>query len=936
MKLAHKLILGMLMPALVIGLVGIYVLNIGQASMRAVINDTSAAYVSAIMDEIDRAMHARIIGWQAYASGQDIQEYLVDANRATEDLGDSEGKSDEIIDSRDADWRAAMTAGKTTSLMKKLLQHRMSRTLRGLRDRLNQGYGQSIFPAIFITDRYGAIVAVTDLTPGYRQNNESWWQQAMEHGIYVGNVELNKTTGIYATNVAFRIDNEAGDALGIMNVVISLAEVQSIIEQRSIDERLVKRFNFVLFTDDRRIIYSNMHEPADHDDGSAYFAEVEIPSGASVFTAEREQQGSGGSLLSAYAISQPQGDLPGLGWILLHEYPTEDIYQPIYRLQRKFILIALATALLAVIIGAGIAYSISRRVKRLVTATKQFGDGRYVHPVDERGTDELAVLGRSFNEAGRLVLKEFSKRKHIEAELRKSRDMAEQANRAKSAFLANMSHELRTPMNAIIGYSEMLQEDAVDSGQEEFIPDLEKINAAGKHLLSLINDILDLSKIEAGRMDLYLERFDLSATLADIVSTVSPLVEKNSNTLELDAIQDLGSIRADLTKLRQALFNLLSNAAKFTHNGMITLIARREHETGGDWIVLSVKDTGIGIAADHINRLFEDFTQADGSTTRNYGGTGLGLSISRRFCQMMGGDITVESLPGEGSTFTIRLPAEVNALEAARTAGKQGQEQGTAEVATTTARTSPDTQTILVIDDDESTCDMLRRTIEKAGYAVVVAMRAEDGLRQARACKPDAITLDVMMPGMDGWSLLSTLKADPELMHIPVIMLTMIDDKGMGYSLGAAEYLTKPVDRSRLLPLLDKYTRHETTGPVLVVDDNPEDRSILCRMLESEGLTVVEAENGKAALDAMARTLPAVIMLDLMMPVMDGFQFLHTIRKVEGWQRLPVVVLTAMELDERELAELNMHVETVIRKVETSPENILEHIRHAIGSTGKP
>ena len=929
MKLAHKLILGMLMPALVIGLVGMYVLNIGQASMRAVINDTSAAYVGAVMDEIDRAMHSRIIGWRAYANGQDIQEYLVDANRAMEDLGEPES----IIDTRDTGWRAAAAAGKTTSLMKRLLQHRMSRTLRGLRDRLNQGFGQSIYPEIIITDRYGANVAQTDPTRSYRQSNENWWPQAMENGIYVGNVRFEESTNSYATVAAFRIDDEAGAALGVMKVIISLAEVQAIIDQRSLDERLVSRFNFMLFTDDRNIIHTNMPDSSAHGDGSAYFAGVEIPPAASVVTAERENRQSGQSLLSAYALSQPDGDLPALGWILLHEYHTEDIYQPIYRLQRKFLLIALVTALLAVIIGTGTAYSVSRRVRRLVSATKQFGEGRYVHPVDERGTDELAVLGRSFNEAGKLVLKEFSKRKHTEAELRKSKEMAEQANRAKSAFLANMSHELRTPMNAIIGYSEMLQEDAVETGQQAFVPDLEKINAAGKHLLSLINDILDLSKIEAGRMDLYLERFDLSATLADIVSTVTPLMEKNTNTLELDVMEDLGTMRADLTKLRQALFNLLSNAAKFTNNGVISLIARRERKTGGDWIVLSVKDSGIGIAADQISRLFEDFTQADDSTTRNYGGTGLGLSITRRFCQMMGGDITAESHPGEGSTFTISLPAEVNALEVARTASKQRPEQGSAEETAAAGKASPDTQTILVIDDDESTCDMLRRTLEKAGYAVVIATSAEAGLQQARACKPDAITLDVMMPGMDGWSLLSKLKADPELMHIPVIMLTMIDDKGMGYSLGAAEYLTKPVDRSRLLPLLEKYTHHENTGTVLVVDDNPEDRSLLCRMLEGEGWTVVEAENGKDALDVMTRALPAVIMLDLMMPVMNGFEFLHTIRKREAWQRVPVVVLTAMELDERELADLNMHAETVIKKAETSPESILEHIRHAIGVT---
>jgi signal transduction histidine kinase len=251
------------------------------------------------------------------------------------------------------------------------------------------------------------------------------------------------------------------------------------------------------------------------------------------------------------------------------------------------------------------------------------------------------------------------------AQLEDAMEEATAANVAKSQFLANMSHELRTPMNAIIGYTEMLMEEAEDLEQDDFTPDLEKIHAAGKHLLSLINDVLDLSKIEAGKMELFCETFDVRSLIDEVASMVTSLIQKNGNTLESRCPDDLGSVHADLTKVRQSLFNLLSNAAKFTKNGTITLAARREFRDGGDWVEFSVADTGIGVAQDKLDKLFEEFTQADASTTREYGGTGLGLAITRRFCEMMGGAITVESELNVGTTFTIRLPAHVSVPEKA-------------------------------------------------------------------------------------------------------------------------------------------------------------------------------------------------------------------------------------------------------------------------------
>ena len=367
---------------------------------------------------------------------------------------------------------------------------------------------------------------------------------------------------------------------------------------------------------------------------------------------------------------------------------------------------------------------------------------------------------------------------------------AEQANRAKSRFLANMSHELRTPLNAIIGYSEMLMEEAADLGAGGITPDLEKIRGAGKHLLGLINEVLDLSKIEAGKMELDIEEFEVGPLLEEVAATVRPMVTQNRNTLEVELGLGLGGMRADATKLRQILLNLLGNAAKFTEGGRIALAARREEE--GRRLIFDVRDSGIGMTAEQLERLFQPFTHADASTTRKYGGTGLGLTISRRFSQLMGGDITVDSRPGEGTTFTVTLPAEVPKVAAQPVTGElviadlkrfiAAQQNGTAA-------------TVLIIDDDPDARDLLERLLVKEGHRVVHAGGGEEGITLARELHPDLITLDVLMPERDGWSVLSALRADPALADIPVLVLSVVDHAAAGRALGAAAHMQKPVDR---------------------------------------------------------------------------------------------------------------------------------------------
>jgi signal transduction histidine kinase/DNA-binding response OmpR family regulator len=511
---------------------------------------------------------------------------------------------------------------------------------------------------------------------------------------------------------------------------------------------------------------------------------------------------------------------------------------------------------------------------------------------------------------------------HATREAQDARAAAEEADRAKSQFLANMSHELRTPLNAIIGYSEMLQEEAEDLGQEDFIPDLRKINAAGKHLLALLNDILDLSKIEAGKMDLYLETFDLATVLRDVETTIQPLVEKNANALVVHCPDHLGAMRADLTKVRQNLFNLLSNACKFTQRGTISLDVTREAVDGQDWVAFRVSDTGIGMTPEQTAKLFQPFTQADVSTARQYGGTGLGLAITKHFCQMMGGDIAVASEVGKGSTFTITLPAQVS----------DHKPQPASSAEPKSEALPPGARAVLVIDDDPAVRELLQRFLSKEGVRVVSAAGGEEGLRLARELRPAAITLDVMMPGMDGWAVLTALKADADLADTPVIVLTIVDDKNMGYALGAADYLTKPVDRDRLVAILQKYRGEDPSRPVLVVEDDATTREMLRRMLEKEGWAVTEAKNGRFALECVAEQRPALILLDLMMPEMDGFQFTEALRKLEAWRSIPIVVVTAKDLTAEDRVRLNGCVEQILQKGAYGREALLAEVRELVAS----
>ena len=534
-------------------------------------------------------------------------------------------------------------------------------------------------------------------------------------------------------------------------------------------------------------------------------------------------------------------------------------------------------------------------------------DGRWIR-ISERKTDDGSTVA---------VYTDITELKLREQE-------AEEANQAKSQFLANMSHELRTPLNAVIGITEMLIEDAEEFGQHNLVEPLQRISRAGTHLLNLINEILDLSKIEAGKVELHIEELSLSDLVRDVITTVKPMAEKNKNRLTVECSGDLGSIRTDQTRLKQIILNLLSNACKFTESGEVTLKVNLEsHDTKSN-VTIAVSDTGIGLSAEQIEKLFEDFSQADSSTTRRFGGTGLGLAISRRLARMMGGDIRVESTLNEGSTFTLCLPRNISR----ETDERQIQSVPPGQIPDRS--TSQDDFRVLVIDDDKTARELMRLMLAKEGYDVVTAADGRTGLEIARKLDPSVITLDVIMPEMDGWDFLKEIKSEDALADIPVILTTMLDEPDRGFTLGASEYLTKPIDRERLRKILQKYQDVDRVYNVLLVEDEAETRNLLRRIFSEIGWEVFEAENGSIAIRQLNKANPDLIVLDLLMPEMDGFEFMERLRGIQGFGSVPVVVLTAADLTRDDHKRLNGGVEQIIQKTGLSRKNLHRKIRELV------
>jgi signal transduction histidine kinase/DNA-binding response OmpR family regulator len=555
---------------------------------------------------------------------------------------------------------------------------------------------------------------------------------------------------------------------------------------------------------------------------------------------------------------------------------------------------------------------------------------------------------QSLEEQTHELKQEVAYRRLAEESLVVAKEEAERAARVKSDFIANISHEFRTPLNAILGYCEILQYETKKFNRPDIIEDLKSIEISGRHLLVLFNDILDYSKIQAGKMDVNLDDFKVLSLVEDVMASIRPLARKNRNTISVTSQGNVRTMFSDSGRVRQVLLNLLSNACKFTENGSVSLKVASETINQTEWLTFSVSDTGIGISQKMITQLFKEFTQAENSTARKYGGTGLGLAISRRLCQMLGGDISVKSELGKGTVFIAKLP--VDATESGTDSAAAMSEASPSETTTSLAGESEfqaphsagpqqedvpsgkNKEVLLAISNGPAECDLIRRFMEMEGFRVYTALNADEGLRLAREVRPDVITLDVLMPEIEGWTVLSQLKDDPRLAPIPVVLLSVEDEKEKAIELGAADLLTKPIDWDQLLEVIKRHMKSgPISSPILVVEDDATNRGALCRVLRREGLEVLEAVDGNVAMSLMETETPGLIILDLILPEFNGFDFLEEIGRNGHYQRIPIIVITAKELSNEELKHLKKEVDCIFQKGDYSRNDLLKEINTLMG-----
>ncbi|PQO38779.1 histidine kinase [Blastopirellula marina] len=893
MRIVHKLLLATVLPALLIWVVGYYAVAVSERSLKEVIEARSAARAAAVMDEIDRALRSHIANLQALARSKQVRETLAESNATFAELADPAAEVERL----DRIWQTG-NVNQQQELLARLIDNDLSQELRLRSEKLQEATGYAVYGEIFVTNRYGAIAALTNRTSDFRQDDELWWQEAVQNHIYVGDVAFDDSAHVYSVDICIAVESPDGRLAGVMKAVLNIQEVFSIIDGQSRADTNAYT-EFFLFTQDYRIVRGPAGQSEPLSDGSKYFEGLEQDFSQKGVIATRHRPDGNGEVLAAYATSVGEGDQRhNLHWIVMVQQEAALVFAPIHAMRQNIWSLALFATLLTLAVAGGFSWSLSRRIQEITDASVAIGEGNWESKVPVRGSDEATQLARQFN----LMTDQLTE---MNRQLVSAKEQAESANRSKSDFLANMSHEIRTPMNGIIGMTELLLNTDLTSEQREY---QKLVQSSADALLVLLNDILDFSKIEAGKMELEDLPFRLRDTLGSTLHTLAARASKKGVELAVRILPEVpDELAGDAGRLRQIVVNLVGNAIKFTEHGEVVMKVENESFSGNMLTLhFSVRDTGIGISPEKQVQIFDAFTQADASTTRQYGGTGLGLAICSQLTKMMGGRIWVESEPGSGSTFhfTAKFKRSEKQLDSKPAAFD----------------TLYDLR-VLVVDDNSTNRIICEEMLNNWGMKPTVVANGVEALKELQngfqSDSPYQLALvDVMMPEMDGIELVRHIRQFTDTSSLTIVMLSSADrptDPDFARTLDVAKCITKPITQSMLLngiasamgtsrsdsvhggKFVSETPQRFIPRNILLAEDGVVNRKVAQSLLENRGHHVTSVENGQLAVDAYQNGSFDLILMDVQMPVLDGFAATEEIRRLEAGMshKIPIIALTA-------------------------------------------
>lgn len=801
--------------------------------------------------------------------------------------------------------------------------------------------------SVCVWDKNGYVVACVK-PKSFSASKSDWFKKTLhskEGTAYISDIHKN-SAGKYIIEVSVPIYDKT------VKGVIKAAYDPSYFFKSVVGSTFGDTGHFNLLDSDGNLLLDAIYKPYQLKFPVSLMSKItNSKEGYIVGTDEHDKQAIIGVSLLGNIPGVHQDSFGGKRWYISVRQLAAEVVSPTFFIVTSAIIPGIFTVIILLLIAATAISRLINPLERLKKGAQMIGRGNFDYRLNLSTGDEIEELGTAFNLMAQNLKSSEDKLQAQTDKLRAINEQLETANKLKSEFLASMSHELRTPLNSIIGFSEVLIDKIFGDLSEKQNKYVSNIRTSGKHLLALINDILDLSKVEAGKMDLNIDKFSVANALTDVETIIWPLASKKQLKLSIQKNFDLPEIAADLGKFKQVMYNLLSNAVKFTpENGSITV----KTSIKDGFIETSVEDTGIGIKEEDIGLIFEEFRQADVSLSRQFEGTGLGLALTRKLVELHGGRIWAKSQIGKGSTFTFILPLEGSIEETSQL------EQKFPSPTMTLQRTAVDindntvlpvsshsqvetvsfvqqtetkkvtTPVILVVEDDLKSSELMQIYLTQAGYEVDYAYDGLQAVEKAEQIKPMIILLDIMLPKLDGWAVLQELRSREATADIPVIIVSMVDNSELGFALGAIDYLMKPIDKENLLAHLKKHSfvakAKDSPFTILVVDDDPNSVELVTAILEPEGFGILKAFGGEEAINVAKNALPDLMVLDLMMPSVNGFDVINTLKKDIRAKNIPIIVFTAKELSIDDVKQLNTHILKTIKKGELSKEDLLEEI----------